>query len=226
LGETLDIHGAGVDNLFPHNEDEVAQSEAATHHPFVRYWMHNGSVLVGGEKMSKSKGNFTTIADAIQKHGATLLRFYVVNSHYRSPTDYSETAMRDAQEGWERIRLADQNAARILALPRRDGESAGAERLAAETLAQRSAFFAAMDDDFNTPAALAAVFDLTKGLNRFITENEGGPTEAGAAALEAARTEMRAWLGLLGLELGEAAARDDLSPPLIDLLLELRQEAR
>src|SRR5262249_11440816 len=160
--------------LFPHNEDEVAQSEAATHHPFVRYWMHNGSVLVGGEKMSKSKGNFTTIADAIEKYGATLLRCYVVSSHYGSPTDYSHAAMQHARSAWERIQLADQNAGRILLLPRRSDDEGRtttdeSQRLEVEAHEQRTAFFAAMDDDFNTPSALAAVFELTKAINRFIS---------------------------------------------------------
>src|SRR5206468_1646345 len=114
-----------------------------SHRLFVRFWMHNGSVLVGGEKMSKSKGNFTTIGDAIEKYGAALLRFYVVTSHYRSPTDYSETTMRAAKEGWERIQLADQNAARILGLPRRSDASAGADRLREDAQALRRRFFEA-----------------------------------------------------------------------------------
>jgi cysteinyl-tRNA synthetase len=226
LGETLDIHGAGVDNLFPHNEDEIAQSEAATQRPFVRTWMHNGTVLVGGEKMSKSKGNFTTIGEAIERYGANLLRFYILNSHYRSPTDYSETTMGDAARAWERIRTADQNVERALGLPAAAGDDTGAAALRERTEALREGLLAAMDDDFNTPAALARVFELTTELNRFIAERPAGLAPAGREALESARQAMRDWLDLLGLRLEAPAATDDLSPQLVDLLLELRQNAR
>jgi cysteinyl-tRNA synthetase len=227
LGTTLDLHGAGVDNLFPHNEDEVAQSEAATHVPFVRTWMHNGSVLVNGEKMSKSKGNFTTIQAAIDRYGAPLVRFYVVNSHYRSPMDYSDDAMKEAGRAWERLEVALQNASRYEGLPPGADNPAEAARLAERTQALRADFHAAMADDFNTPGALAAVFELTREINRVAGGGAAQAAPDSVAAVAGARAEMRSLLAILGLGLQAPAAQaGDLTPGLMDLLLDLRQEAR
>jgi cysteinyl-tRNA synthetase len=228
LGETVDVHGAGVDNLFPHNEDEIAQSEAATHRPFVRYWLHNGSVRVDGEKMSKSKGNFTTIGDAIEKHGAMLLRFYLLNSHYRSPTDLSDEGVTQAKKAWENLQNSDREAERYLRLPRQEGAGGGdVPRLTEATETARAEFLAGMDDDFNTPAALAAVFGLSREINRFVNESGPASTAEGAAAVKSARRELRELLAILGLELPrEEERRDDLSPGLMALILDMRQAAR
>ncbi len=227
LGETIDLHGAGVDNLFPHNEDEVAQSEAATGRLFVRYWLHNGSLLVDGEKMSKSKGNFITVGDAIEQFGAMLLRFYVLNSHYRSVMNYSAEVMESSRNAWERLRTADENAARFLALPRGMGQEVEALQLQAEAAAQREAFQAAMDDDFNTPVALAALFELASSINRLAASNAATASEPAAAAVEAARGELRGLLGILGLELPESSnTGGELAGALIEALLDLREEAR
>src|SRR5438067_9031836 len=96
MGVAVDTRGAGVDYIFPHNEDEIAQSECATERPFVRYWMHNGTVMVNGEKMSKSKGNFKTVEEEIARFGADVLRFWVVSGHYKSPIDYTDESVRAA----------------------------------------------------------------------------------------------------------------------------------
>src|SRR5205814_1335541 len=117
--------------------------EAATGRPFVRYWLHNGSLLVGGEKMSKSKGNFVTVGDALKRYGAALLRFFVINNHYRSPMDYSEAALESARGAWNRLEIADANAERCLKLPRTDGASAEGETLARRTGELRAEFSAA-----------------------------------------------------------------------------------
>jgi cysteinyl-tRNA synthetase len=228
LGQTVDIHGAGVDNLFPHNEDEIAQSESATHQPFVRYWMHNGSVQVDGEKMSKSKGNFTTIGEAIDRHGAMLLRFYMVNSHYRSPMNYSDEALQEARRAWESLQIADQNAERILALPETAPAQVEAERMLEErSVALRGEFFEGLDDDFNTPVALASVFGLAAEINRFAGDQIGSVSPGGARALGKARQEMGERLAVLGLELPTATAgAGDLTPQVMQVLLELREAAR
>lgn len=227
LGETLDIHGAGVDNLFPHNEDEVAQSEAATGHPFVRFWMHNGSVLVNGEKMSKSKGNFTTIADAVEQHGAMVLRFWVLNSHYRSPTDYSEKSVEQAKSAWQTLAIASGNAARYEQLPRGEALPEAAGTLLERTRVLREAFFAEMDDDFNTAGALAAVFELSREINRVAVTNSPTAAPDAAAAVGAARQQMGELLAVIGLELpASEAGLGDLTPGLVQLLLDLRQAAR
>jgi cysteinyl-tRNA synthetase len=227
LGETFDIHGAGVDNIFPHNEDEIAQSEAATHHPFARYWMHNGTVKVDGEKMSKSKGNFKTIDEEVARFGAAVLRFWVVSSHYRSPIDYTDDSVRDAGRAMERLRIALQNAERYLALPEGEGPAEAAEELKRQAAEHRTKFIEAMDDDFNTPAALAALFGLATELNR-LTATAGARSAAGSEAAAAARETLSELGDVLGLTLAESAdaADDDLTSPLVGLLLEARQSLR
>jgi cysteinyl-tRNA synthetase len=228
LGETLDIHGAGVDNIFPHNEDEVAQSECATGKPFVRYWMHNGTVMVDGEKMSKSKGNFKTIEDELARSGAPVLRFWVVSSHYRSPIDYTEESIRDAGRAMERLQIALQNGERYLALPAGAPDQEAAAELQRQVTLHRERFLDAMDDDFNTPAALAALFGLATEMNR-LTATAINKSEQGAAAAGAARDLMKELSGeVLGLELTPAAGStdDDLVDPLVRMLLSARESLR
>src|SRR5207248_6362256 len=135
LGETLDIHGAGVDNIFPHNEDEIAQSECATHKPFVRYWMHNGSLMINGVKMSKSLGNFLTVEDGIRQYGAARLRYFIAASHYRSRLDFSAEAIEAEGRAFERLQIAILNANRYLAVAA--GGNGGSQ--ASEELASRLA---------------------------------------------------------------------------------------
>jgi len=228
LGETLDIHGAGVDNIFPHNEDEIAQSECATHRPFSRYWMHNGTVLVNGEKMAKSKGNFVTVEEALKKFGADAIRFWAVSSHYRSPIDYTEEGIREAARALERLRISLTNVERYLSLPSTSGDPGGAAELERLTEAHRQQFLAGMDDDFNTPAALAALFGLATEINRLVaTATEQTPE--GAAAASAARARMlELSREVLGLELASraASAENDITGPLVELLLGARQSLR
>ncbi|MBN1862854.1 MAG: cysteine--tRNA ligase [Dehalococcoidales bacterium] len=156
LGDSLDIHGGGQDLIFPHHENEIAQSECFTGvEPFVKYWLHNGMVQFGEEKMSKSLGNLITIKDALEKYSADALRVFVLSSHYRSPLTYSEAAIEAAVGGVERL-------ARVL---RRDDQTGGkGEALDAEPY--RKQFTEAMDDDFNTPQALAVLFDLASAINQ------------------------------------------------------------
>ncbi len=229
LGETLDIHGAGVDNIFPHNEGEVAQSECATCKPFVRYWMHNGSILVGGEKMSKSKGNFKTIESEIARHGAMVLRYWVLTSHYRSPVDYTDLGMEDAKRAFDRLQTARREAQRYLGLP----ESGGADppepvtELVAATAACRRSFTESMDDDFNTPGAIASLFGLASEMNR-ITAAATARGRSGAEAVTSAAATMDELAEVLGLTLFTAAAGNDndLVEPLVDLVLKARQSLR
>lgn len=227
LGETLDIHGAGVDNIFPHNEDEIAQSECATHAPFCKYWMHNGTVKVNGEKMSKSKGNFTTVEEGVTKFGAPVLRFWVVSSHYRSPIDYTEDSIRDAGRAMERLQIALQNVERYLALPEGGADQAAAAELERQLEAGRAEFLAGMDDDFNTPAALAALFGLATEMNR-LTATASARSAEGTAAATAARELMAELTGVLGLDLVPAAAttENDVVEPLMELILGARQALR
>ena len=153
LGEHFDIHGGGADLQFPHHENEIAQSEGAFKHPFVNYWMHNGFVRVDDEKMSKSLGNFFTIRDVLQKYDAEVLRFFIIRSHYRSPLNYSDAHLDDAKAGLTRL---------YTALKDVEADDGGLDWN--ESHAVR--FAEAMNDDFNTPLAIAVLFELANEVNR------------------------------------------------------------
>jgi cysteinyl-tRNA synthetase len=180
LGKTLDIHGGGQDLVFPHHENEIAQSESFTGvKPFARYWLHNGLVQIGEEKMSKSLGNLITIKQALKKYSADALRVFVLNSHYRSPLTYSGEAIEAAAGGVERL----------LRVISRDDPS-GSRGKSLDASAYKEQFMEAMDDDFNTPQALAALFDLAREINQ--------AADAGIGFAEA-RQALRELGGILGL---------------------------
>jgi len=156
LGDTLDIHGGGQDLIFPHHENEIAQSESFTGvKPFVKYWLHNGLVQLGGDKMSKSLGNLITIKEALEKYSADALRIFILSSHYRSPLTYSEEGLEAAQNAGERL---------LRVVSRDDPTGGKGEALDAEPYEEQ--FIEAMDDDFNTAQALAALFDLARAINQ------------------------------------------------------------
>ena len=211
LGDTIDIHGGGADLVFPHHENEIAQSEAFTgQKPFVRFWLHNGLMQMGEEKMSKSLGNLITLREGLERYGADALRVFVLSGHYRSPLTFSEEAVAAAARGAERLRHAasDETDARAPG----SSESGGA----VDDARYRERFVEAMDDDFNTAQALAALFDLAREINR-----------AGAARDAAAgRERLRELAAVLGLTLrgpDDAAAN---AAPFIDLLVETRADLR
>jgi len=205
LGATLDIHGGGQDLIFPHHENEIAQSEAYSgEQPFVRYWLHNGWLTFAEEKMSKSLGNIITIREGLDKYGSDGLRVFVLTSHYRAPLSYSEDALESGKRAAERLRLA-------ATLSGGDGPPAD---VPVETYRER--FVEAMDDDLNTPAALAALFDLARDINR--SRDEGRGTDEGQATL-------RELAGVLGLTLREPEGAMDAAP-FIDLLVQLRNDLR
>ncbi len=180
LGDTLDIHGGGQDLVFPHHENEIAQSESFTgKKPFVRYWLHNGMVQLGEEKMSKSLGNLITIKEALDKYSADAIRIFALGSHYRSPLTYSEEILEGAERGADRLRQV---------VSRDDPTGGNGEALDAEPY--RKQFDEAMDGDFNTPQALAALFDLAREVNK--CDSEG--IEAGEA-----RDALKELGGVLGL---------------------------
>ncbi|MCU7892882.1 MAG: cysteine--tRNA ligase [Candidatus Thiodiazotropha sp. (ex Ustalcina ferruginea)] len=177
LGDTFDIHGGGADLTFPHHENEIAQSEGATGHPFVKYWMHNGFVRINDEKMSKSLGNFFTVREILEHYRAEEVRYFILTSQYRSPLNYDTEHLDNARAALTRIYTA------LRGLP--VAKAAGGERYV-------SRFRDAMDDDFNTPEALAVLFDLVRELNRVKethTEN--------AAALGGVLRELGEMLGIL-----------------------------
>ncbi|AKG52781.1 cysteinyl-tRNA synthetase [Dehalogenimonas sp. WBC-2] len=185
LGETIDIHGGGQDLIFPHHENEIAQSESFTgKKPFVRYWMHNGLLQLGGEKMSKSLGNLITIKEALSQYSADGLRIFVLSSHYRSPLTFSAEIMEGSEKG--ALRLAQ-------ALKAGTGSS---KKTDFDADFYRKRFTEAMDDDFNSPRALATLFDLVRDINRMDADNSDS---SGAKALLGELT------GILGLKLEPAA---------------------
>ncbi len=156
LGDTIDIHGGGQDLIFPHHQNEIAQSEGFTgQKPFVKYWLHNGLLKLGDEKMSKSLGKLITIKEALVRYSADAIRIFVLSSHYRSPLTYSEVALAAAEGGVERL---------VRSVSR--DEPAGSSGSALDADPYRRRFIEAMDDDFNTPQALAALFELARAINQ------------------------------------------------------------
>ena len=204
LGERIDIHGGGEDLIFPHHENEIAQTEAFTGAtPFVRYWLHNAWVKMGEEKMSKSLGNFITIRDGLKRVGGDGLRLWVLTSHYRKPLTFSEDTLDAARAGADRLRTAAR------------ATGAGTDG-AIDPQAFRDRFMAAMDDDLNTPQALAVLFDLAKEVNRARDEGRG------IAAPQGLLLELADVLGLR-LEQTEQAIE---AAPFIELLVQIRTELR
>lgn len=168
LGEQIDIHAGGEDLIFPHHENEIAQSEAANGKEFSHYWMHNGFLNIDGEKMSKSLGNFFTVRDIAAKYDLQVLRFFMLSAHYRSPLNFSADLMEAAKNGLERIVTAYERLERLAASAPEDGENVGAVRAEAEELVKK--YEAAMEDDFNTADAISALFELVKLANTKVDE--------------------------------------------------------
>ncbi len=220
LGETFDIHGGGIDNLFPHNECEIAQSEATTGKPFARYWLLAGTLTVGGIKMSKSLGNFLALKDAFKLYNPYALRFFVLSSHYRSPVDFSRDALQAAQRGVDRLHTAVRNVRGRLATM---GPSGTADLSYMSDLDEyRDRFIEAMDDDFNTAGALAALFDMTREINAHI--NSGESLSRGTlAGIDRQYRELGGKvLGLIPDDLGAEQETTDLAPSLMQILIDLR----
>jgi cysteinyl-tRNA synthetase len=224
LGEVLDVHGGGEDLIFPHHENEIAQSEAATGKPFVRYWLHNGFVNLGDQKMSKSLGNTLTIKDLVRRHDPEALRLYLLGTHYRNPLDFADERITEAGRALARLRSLKDEADRIASLgtpaPGPDGG------LFDEVAAHRARFEAAMDDDFNTPQALGVLFDLARVLHAAKDRVAQGTIGAGAFLMGVGELVMLGQvLGLLESR-RKAATVDPQLRAKIESLVYLRQEAR
>ncbi len=203
LGTPFDIHGGATDLIFPHHENELAQSEAATGRPFVRYWMHGGLLQINAEKMSKSLGNFVLLKDVLEQHPAAVVRLLMLQTHYRSPLDFSEERLTEAASALERlvnmVRLV-----RWACVRPADGPGAPPDDLAALSQAleaTRGRFTAEMDDDFNTAGALAVVFGLVRHANGFLAANESVLDAEGLALLDALQREVTDLLAVFGVTL-------------------------
>ena len=216
LGEQIDIHGGGNDLIFPHHENEIAQTESYTGKPFARYWIHNGMLQIGsGEKMSKSLGNFVSIKDFLKQRDADVMRMLVLSGNYRAPLIFTDETQDAAEKSLERLKSALRPAS-----PSASGLAAeAASALASQAETTKQAFVAAMDDDFNTPLALAALYELVKAIN---TARGDGATDE---QLKPAQSMLRELTGVLGLRLQEKQGSGD-ADKFIDLLVEVRSEIR
>jgi cysteinyl-tRNA synthetase len=213
LGEQIDIHGGGADLIFPHHTNEIAQTEAYTgKSPFARIWMHNALLQLGSEKMSKSTGKLVTIKEALESYGSDALRIFLISSHYRSPLSYSNEALEAAKSGAERLRSAA--FAEPVAITKLE---AGITPPALDLSAVRERYIKAMDDDLNTPQALACLFDLARDANRLRDRGE----EFGEA-----QALLRELASVLGLTLQAPGGGSQEAAPFIDLLIALRSELR
>ncbi len=226
LGDQIDIHGGGADLIFPHHENEIAQSEAALQvNPFARYWVHNGLLQMKdpktGEiiKMSKSLGNLVTIGNLLERrNGADILRFMVLSANYRTPLTYTEEIYDAAAKGLDRLRTALRDGAGASA---GDGTFTPDAPLAGAAAGVEEQFRAAMDDDFNTPNALAALFDFARAINR------GRDEGANPQDVAAAQAKLRALMMVLGLRAETATANEGGQvAPFVELLLQVRRDLR
>ena len=221
LGETFDIHGGGIDNQFPHHECEIAQSESTTGKPFVRYWIHNNLVTVNGQKMSKSIGNVILLKDAFKKWRPEVIRFFILQSHYRSTLDFSDEAIEGASKGFERLLNTLRSIRERLRTAGDDGSPAPLD-----IGKYRADFLAAMDDDFNAPQALAVLFDLSREVNQSLNS---ALMPSGALLKQVLDFCLEA-ANILGLDLSDSGSRKaEAAAPdgqLMDLIIALRQEIR
>lgn len=176
LGESFDIHGGGADLIFPHHENELAQSEAYTGKPFVKYWIHNGFITIDKEKMSKSLGNFFTIREILDKFDPEVVRFFLLSTHYRSPIEFSDESLREAEASLDRYYTTITRIEDFFKEGKDQPKPSAEEKSLEETLAAfMGKFKEAMDDDFNTAMALGHIFDLIREANRFLDTKPSGP---------------------------------------------------
>ncbi len=211
LGDNFDIHGGGTDLLFPHHENEIAQSEAATGTKFVNVWMHNGPLRIDDEKMSKSLGNFFTVREVLKSYDAEVVRHLLIASHYRSPINYSPQSLQQSASALERFYIALQ-----------DLDLSGAKSLANSRF--EKAFFSAMDDDFNTPEAFSVLFEMAKEINKLKAEDADSANQVGALLVK-----LGGYLGILQQHPAEflrSAVSVDIDAAEIEQLIGAREQAR
>jgi len=224
LGETFDIHMGGKDLIFPHHENEIAQAEALTGKPFARYWIHNEWLTVNGKKMSKSLGNFITVREALKMCSPQVLRFFLISAHYRSPIDFNKESLKLAEKNLNRIYEA---AERLRTLGERREKTSAEENLLTEVRDAKKKFEEAMDDDFNTPLALAAIFDIVRAINSYANANR----EIEASTKKEVYETLRSLMNVLGIdiEVERKEPREEeirIINELMNLIINVRDEMR
>ena len=237
LGDSFDIHGGGKDLIFPHHENEIAQSMGATGSPFVNIWVHHGFVTIRDEKMSKSLGNFLTIRDVLARFSPEALRLFVFSTHYQNPLNYSESAIQDAELGLERLY---ESLAEIVQLPENGAAEKGSaisKKDAARLITLEERFQTAMDNDFNTAQALAQIFDTVKILNKVVRNLPKKPAQSDINLLRDTGVKLKELAGIMGLLVEDPVRHAqvqqemrlkemDLDRDRIESLIEERNEAR
>ena len=231
LGETFDFHGGGSDLIFPHHENEIAQSEGCTGiHPFVHYWLHNGFITVNEEKMSKSLGNFFMVIDILEHYDPETLRFFIVSTHYRSPLDFSDARLTEAQKSLARLRQAQETLGELSEMLSA-GPTAESLALREKVKELREAFMEAMRDDFNTALAISHMFALAKEINIYhkaVVDAGIKPDGKLVAMFNDVFAEICSIIGVLEKTAAPAAeeAGDSKEAELVEMLIAMRQDAR
>ncbi|MBC8014398.1 MAG: cysteine--tRNA ligase [Sporomusaceae bacterium] len=231
LGKSFDFHGGGSDLIFPHHENEIAQSEAFIEEdqPFVHYWLHNGFITVNEEKMSKSLGNFFLVKDILEHYSPDEVRFFVLSTHYRSPLDFSDERLSEAKRSLERLRTAIENSNHLSKMPKQV-ELHTDENLLNVAKQAETDFYAAMDDDFNTALAIGVMFGLAKEINVYYNAVAAGRVEYDSEAYSKIRDAYFMMADVLGILEQERQEKIDGSQELIEQLMEIiidiRQDAR
>ena len=225
LGEKFDFHGGGSDLIFPHHENEIAQSQACIgdEHSFAQYWLHNGFITIHNEKMSKSKNNFFTVKDILAEYPGEVVRFFILQTHYRSPLDFSDERLKEAQTSLNRLAQSKGFMDELLA---KAGSSDTAKELAEKAAAYVKEFHEEMDDDLNTALAISQIFALSKDINIYYQDvmNKGAAFDSGNFAKVAEAYKLMT--GIIGIFEQEDAADDELAGKLMDLIINIRQDAR
>ncbi len=231
LGETFDFHGGGSDLIFPHHENEIAQSQACCgdSHAFVKYWLHNGFITINEEKMSKSLNNFFTVLDILKQYPAEVLRFFIVETHYRSPLDFSDERLNESARSLERLKTAMLNSIELEKQPAGE-ESDISKALVSTAKKVKQDFYEAMDDDFNTALALSSMFALAKEINVYYHAVATGKIKHDSESFAVARgvyEDMSDILGIL-VDIREKTSEEDeeMVEDLMKIIIELRQQAR
>lgn len=222
LGSSLDIHGGGADLIFPHHDNEIAQSEAYSGHPFVRYWIHNGFITVNQEKMSKSLGNFFIVREILEKFPASVVRFYLLSTHYRSPLDFDDIRLQEAGRAFERLKNSYLLLHEACQEAQPDPPGADGEKTIKELEELRAAFVMAMDDDFNTSRAIGHLFEIAHLINGYLS----GAGAKSRAVLELATDIWTQLNGILGLNLEAKSPESHMVEEVVKVLVEFRERAR